>query len=191
MVCGGHNATCLHHKSVYQSNSLEAGRKHTHTHTHRVIRTEMPTQRGDISSPPFVFSYPNAISHSSSGNCSLMKWTLTMATRLPNKSSWLPSRRNRANNSYKITVDSGKRRKNTKFFGPFWLGATTSCSTFISTCTREDNVGYDCMLGGGFQKLVCLYALSEKRNNRLENTSIHYLNPASEQTVSNSVYFEI
>lgn len=25
MVCGGHNATCLHHKSVYQSNSLEAG----------------------------------------------------------------------------------------------------------------------------------------------------------------------
>uniref|UniRef100_A0A3Q0S3D0 ADAMTS like 5 n=1 Tax=Amphilophus citrinellus TaxID=61819 RepID=A0A3Q0S3D0_AMPCI len=30
MVCGGHNTTCLHHKSVYQSNSLEAGRIHTH-----------------------------------------------------------------------------------------------------------------------------------------------------------------
>ncbi|XP_069572081.1 ADAMTS-like protein 5 isoform X1 [Brachyistius frenatus] len=25
MVCGGHNTTCLHHKSVYQSNGLEAG----------------------------------------------------------------------------------------------------------------------------------------------------------------------
>lgn len=25
MVCGGHNSTCLHHKSVYQSNGLDAG----------------------------------------------------------------------------------------------------------------------------------------------------------------------
>ncbi|XP_047187448.1 ADAMTS-like protein 5 [Scophthalmus maximus] len=25
MVCGGHNSTCLHHRSVYQSNGLEAG----------------------------------------------------------------------------------------------------------------------------------------------------------------------
>ncbi|MEQ2191882.1 hypothetical protein XENOCAPTIV_003887, partial [Xenoophorus captivus] len=30
MVCGGHNTTCLHHKSVYQSSGLEAGRTHTH-----------------------------------------------------------------------------------------------------------------------------------------------------------------
>lgn len=34
MVCGGQNTTCLHHKSVYQSNGLEAGRIHRLTHTH-------------------------------------------------------------------------------------------------------------------------------------------------------------
>lgn len=34
MVCGGQNTTCLHHKSVYQSNGLEAGRIRMRTHTH-------------------------------------------------------------------------------------------------------------------------------------------------------------
>lgn len=34
MVCGGQNTTCLHHRSVYQSNRLEAGRINTHSHTH-------------------------------------------------------------------------------------------------------------------------------------------------------------
>ena len=34
MVCGGQNSTCLHHKSVYQSNGLQAGRTHARTHAH-------------------------------------------------------------------------------------------------------------------------------------------------------------
>ena len=41
MVCGGQNSTCLHHKSVYQSNGLQAGRTHarTHAHTHTISVT--------------------------------------------------------------------------------------------------------------------------------------------------------
>uniref|UniRef100_A0A8D2ZYR9 ADAMTS like 5 n=1 Tax=Scophthalmus maximus TaxID=52904 RepID=A0A8D2ZYR9_SCOMX len=43
MVCGGHNSTCLHHRSVYQSNGLEAGRIHTHTHSHTHTHTHTHT----------------------------------------------------------------------------------------------------------------------------------------------------
>uniref|UniRef100_A0A3Q3JJ49 NTR domain-containing protein n=1 Tax=Monopterus albus TaxID=43700 RepID=A0A3Q3JJ49_MONAL len=46
MVCGGQNNTCLRHKSVYQSNGLEAGRIRTHTlmHTHILSPQESQDQ---------------------------------------------------------------------------------------------------------------------------------------------------
>lgn len=77
MVCGGQNTTCLHHKSVYQSNGLEAGRIHTHTdthshtHNHHIISTRNQLQQFQTDTicgwfqALSVFCLPSVISQSS------------------------------------------------------------------------------------------------------------------------------
>lgn len=78
MVCGGHNSTCLHHKSVYQSNGLEAGRIRTHNttqHNHHIISTKNVRTGADKHGDAWDNSWPFVISRSSviQAYCSLIK----------------------------------------------------------------------------------------------------------------------